>query len=87
MQHNPEECGKTCAQAALVLPENYAWGMRYLEDKIWGYWGPDEKSQQIWDAYNELLVQYGSTLDIVYGDPDFPIADMYQEIIYWNCTG
>ena len=86
MQENPEEYGKTCAQAALVLPENYAWGMRYLEDKIWGYWGPDEKSQQIWDTYNDLLVQYGSTLDIVYDDSDFRTADIYQEIVYWNCT-
>jgi hypothetical protein len=87
MQHRPEEYGKTEVQAALVLPENYAWGMRYPEDRIWGYWGPDEKSQQIWEVYHDLLGQYGLALDIVYDDPDFPIADMYQEIYYWNCTG
>jgi hypothetical protein len=87
MQHHPEEYGKTDAQAALVLPENYAWGMRYPDDKIWGYWGPDEKSQQIWDLSQDLLDQYGLALDIVYDDPNFPIADMYQEIYYWNYTG
>ena len=86
-QQHPEEYGKTEAQAALVLPKNYAWGMRRLNDRIWGYWGPDEKSQQIWELSQDLLDQYGLGLDIVYDDPDFPIADMYQEIYYWNYTG
>ncbi len=87
MQQHPEDYGKTEAQAALVLPKNYAWGMRRLNDRIWGYWGPDEKSQQIWELSQDLLDQYGLGLDIVYDDPDFPIADMYQEIYYWNYTG
>jgi hypothetical protein len=87
MQHHPEEYGKKEVQAALVLPQNYAWGMRYPDDRIWGYWGPDEKSKQIWEVYHDLLVQYGFGLDIVYDDQDFPIAEMYQEIYYWNYTG
>ena len=87
MQHHPEEYGKTEAQAALVLPENYAWGMRYPDDSIWGYWGPDENSTQIWNLSQTLLDQYGLALDIVYDDPDFPIADIYPEIYYWNYTG
>jgi len=87
MQQHPEEYGKTEAQATLVLPNNYAWGMRNPDDKIWGYWGPDEKSQQIWELSQDLLDQYGLSLDIVYDDPDFPIADIYQEIYYWNYTG
>lgn len=87
MQHHPEEYGKTTGQAALVLPENYGWGMRHLDDRIWGYWGPDEKSPQIWELCHDLLDQYGLALDIVYDDPNFPIADMYQEIYYWNYTG
>jgi hypothetical protein len=87
MQHHPEEYGKTAGQAALVLPENYAWGMRRIDDRIWGYWGPDDLSPQIWDLYHDLLEQYGSTLDIVYDDPDFPLEGMYHEIYYWNDTG
>ena len=86
MQRHPEEYGKTEAQAALVLPNNYGWGMRHLDDRIWGYWGPDKRSQQIWDLCQDLLDRYGLGLDIVYDDPDFPIADMYQKIIYWNYT-
>jgi len=87
MQQHPEEYGKTEAQAALVLPKNYAWGMRHLNDRIWGYWGPDDLSQQIWELSQDMLDQYGLGLDIVYDDPDFPIADMYQKIYYWNYTG
>ncbi len=87
MQHHPEDYGKTTGQAAMVLPENYGWGMRHPDDKIWGYWGPDDLSPQIWDLSQDLLDQYGLALDIVYDDPDFPIADMYQQIYYWNYTG
>ena len=87
MQKTPEDYGKTEAQAALVLPENYAWAMRKPDDKIWGYWGSDDLSPQIWELSQDLLDQYGLALDIVYDDPDFPIADIYQEIYYWNYTG
>jgi len=86
MQQNPEDYGKTEAQAALVLPQNYAWGMRSLDDRIWGYWGPDDDSEQIWDLSQDLLDQYGLALDIVYDDPNFPIADIYYPIYYYNYT-
>ncbi|UCD26848.1 MAG: hypothetical protein JSV75_01630 [Candidatus Bathyarchaeota archaeon] len=87
IQQNPEENGKTEAQAALVLPKNYGWGMRHPDDRIWGYWGPDEISPQIWELSLKLLDRYGLALDIVYDDPNFPIEDIYQDIYYWNYTG
>ncbi len=74
------------AEAALVLPENYGWGMRYADDKIWGFWGPDEKSPQIWELSRKLLSQYDLSLDIVYEDPAFPVAGKYNQIYYWNQT-
>ena len=86
MQQNPEDYGKTVAQAALVLPQNYGWGMRYPDDRIWGYWGPDEKSEQIWYLSQNLLDQYGLALDIVYDDPNYPLTGIYPKIIYWNST-
>ena len=86
MKQNPEEYGKTAAQAALVLPENYAWGMRNLDDRIWGYWGPDDKSEQIWNLSQNLLDQYGLALDLVYEDPNYPLEEIYPKIIYWNST-
>jgi len=86
MKQNPEDYGKTAAQTTLVLPENYAWGMRSPDDKIWGYWGPDDLSPQIWDLSQKLLDQYGLSMDIVYDDPNYPLANIYTKIIYWNST-
>jgi hypothetical protein len=74
------------AEAALVLPRNYGWGMRNPEDWIWGFWGPDEKSPQIWDISRKLLAQYGTRLDIVYEDPAFLVTGKYSRIYYWNQT-
>jgi hypothetical protein len=74
------------AEAALVLPKNYGWGMRNPNDSIWGFWGPDEKSPQIWNLSRTLLSQYGLSLDIVYDDPAFPAAGKYSQIYYWNQT-
>ncbi len=78
--------GSIEAEAVLVLPKNYGWGMRHPEDRIWGWWGPDEKSPQIWALSRELLSRYGLQLDIVYDDPAFPVEGKYQQIYYWNQT-
>jgi hypothetical protein len=75
------------ADAVLVLPKNYGWGMRHPEDSIWREdWGPDEKSTQIWNISRTLLSRYSTNLDIVYDDNRFPLEDKYSEIIYWNST-
>ena len=42
MKNNPKTTQKLDAKAALILPENYGWAMRHLNDRIWGYWGPDK---------------------------------------------
>ena len=73
------------ADVALVLPLNYGWGMRRSDDRIW-YWGPDEKSSQIWNVSRVLLARYGTDLDIVYDDPAFPVIGKYNKIYYWNAT-
>ena len=72
------------AEAVLVLPKNYGWGMRRPDDRIWGYWGPDEKSDQVWKISRKLLSEYGLRLDIVYEDPAFPVVGKYTKIFYWN---
>jgi hypothetical protein len=74
------------ADAALVLPRNYGWGMRHPDDKIWGWWGPDDDSPQIWNISQQLLAEYGTHLDIVYDDPAFPAAVAYKTVYYWNQT-
>lgn len=73
-------------QAALVLPSNYAFGLRRPDDRIWGYWGPDEKSAQIWNITQALVSKYGLGLDIVYDDTAYPIPSGYSQIYYWNQT-
>jgi hypothetical protein len=75
------------AEAVLVLPQNYGWGMRDPNDSIWGLWEPDDKSQQIWQLSQSLLELYGCGLDIVYDDPEFPVEDRYPQIYYWDHTG
>ncbi len=72
------------AEAVLVLPKNYGWGMRFPEDKIWGFWGPDEKSPIIWENVQMLLGRYGYSLDIAYDDSSYGIPSNYKAVYYWN---
>ncbi len=65
--------GSVEGKAVLILPSNYGWGMRKPDDHIWGFWGADEKSPQIWMVSRELLTKYGATLDIIFDDPAFPV--------------
>ena len=78
--------GGISSEAALVLPRNYGWGLRHPEDRIWGWFGPDEISSQIWTISRQLLHDYGLTLDIVYEDPAFPVEDVYEKVYCWNQT-
>jgi hypothetical protein len=74
--------------AVLVLPHDYGWGMRNQNDSIWGLWRPDNTSAQIWNIKEKLINQYGTNLDIVYDDAQFPLAGKeYQHIYFWNQTG
>jgi hypothetical protein len=74
------------AEAALVLPKDYGWGMRNPNDKIWGFWGTDDKSPLIWNNTQTLLNKYGLRLDIIYDDLAFPIEGNYSKVYYWNQT-
>ncbi len=71
------------AEAALVLPKNYGWGMRRPDDRIW-YWQAGERAQKIWKLSLQLLSKYDMRLDIVYDDPAFPLDGKYKKIFYWN---
>jgi hypothetical protein len=78
---------KVEAEVAFVLPKDYGWGMRRLEDKIWKpEWGPDDKSPLIWENMNKLIERYGLKLDIIYDDPQFNYEEKYSQIYYWNNT-
>ncbi len=74
------------AQNVIVLPSDYGWGMRNSNDTIWGLWGPDTKSPQIWNITQTLLARYGTNIDIVYADPRFSVGGKYTNIYFWNST-
>jgi hypothetical protein len=75
--------GSVEAEAALVLPEGYGWGMRRPGDRIW-YWDSGERAQSLWDLSLSLLSEYGMHLDIVCDSPAFPAAGKYDKIFYWS---
>jgi len=83
---NPRETNNVAGQDALVLPNDYGWGMRNPNDHIWGLWQPDNSSQQVWNALQASLTKYGSKLDVVYDDPAYSLAGRYQHVYYWNQT-
>jgi hypothetical protein len=78
--------GKVDGQVAFVLPKDYGWGMRSLEDSIWGLWSADEKAPLIWENMNKLIARYGLKLDIVYDDARFNLAGKYAKVYFWNAT-
>lgn len=74
------------ADSVLVLPKDYGFGMRHPQDNIWGFWGPDADTPQIWNITQTLLAQYGYTLDIVYDDPNYPLQNKYDNVYFWKGT-
>ena len=78
--------GSVKAEAAFILPENYGWGMRNPQDKVWGIWQPFGNYSQIWPNLQGALGKYGDKLDIVYNDKDYPAAGKYSQIIDANSS-
>ncbi len=74
------------AEAALVLPANYGWGMRNPVDNIWGLWQHDEKSPLIWNALQNALADKNRPFDIVYDDANYPVTAKYSQLLLWNQT-
>lgn len=77
---------KVEADVAFVLPKDYGWGMRTIDDNIWGVWPPDDKAPLIWENMNALIQRYGLKLDIIYDDPRFNFEEKYSQTYYWNST-
>ena len=85
--HSPQQGSleKVKAEAAFVLPKDYGWGMRRLDDNIWfPEWGSDNKSPLIWENMNKLIERYGLKLDIIYDDPRFGFEEKYPNIHFWS---
>jgi hypothetical protein len=80
---NPRDISQTSERTAYVLPEDYAFGFRGPQDRIWGLWGPDSVTTGICSNLSVLLGQYGNNLDIVYPNGT-QTALGYRNVIYWN---
>ncbi len=81
--------GSSPGQVALVLPANYGWGMRRLNDRMWGLWDPNKAENNatgIWNNIGNLTERYGLNLDIVYDDPAVNIQGLYSQTYLWNST-
>ena len=82
--------GEANGQVALVLPKDYGWGTRRtqqrIEDRIWGFWPEDNKTQVIGQDMHVLLRRYGLKLDIIFDDPQFNYQERYTQIYLWNST-
>jgi hypothetical protein len=85
---NPQEHGVIQGELAYVLPQDYGFGFRNPRDTIWGLWNADDLSAKVWNDANKLIVQYGSSLDVVYGDTEFmgTVTSRYGELLFWNET-
>ena len=73
-------------RVAYILPNYYGWGMRRLEDKIWGIWNADEKSPIVWENLMNLERKYGLNLDIIYDDPEYEVNRKYYQTFGWNSS-
>ena len=87
---NPRTLNEAKAEAVLVLPRDYGWGMRrnpYItNDRIWGLWDEDEKAPIILNSLNSLVTKYGLKLDVIFEDQRFSYADKYRQVYFWNST-
>jgi hypothetical protein len=84
---NPRTDNAASERVAFVLPEDFAYGFRGPNDKIWGLWEADAFSYELSVKVGNLLEQYGTKLDIIYDDPSFPInTNTYCKTIFWNGT-
>jgi hypothetical protein len=88
IRSNPQEHDVIQGEIAYVLPQDYGFGFRSAEDKIWGLWEADNLSAKVWSDVNVLIDQYGSRLDVVYSDPDTwgAVKSRYGQLFFWNET-
>jgi hypothetical protein len=88
IHNNPQEFGSQKGKVAYVMPEDYGFGLRRPDDRIWGLFEPDELSAKVWNDVNTLVEINGFGLDIIYDEPG--VADSarkrYSRLFFWNET-
>lgn len=74
------------ADSILILPQNYGWGMRWNEDKIWGIYKADELTHRLWELVQTTICNHGLKTDIVYEKAEYLPTKEYQNIYHWEQT-
>ena len=83
IKKNPQN--NNVSRVAYVLPKDFGYGFRGIDDKIWGLWEADETSLEISYHLGEFLRQYGTALDIIYDD-NLVVDQTYSKYFFWNGT-
>ena len=88
VRENPQNRTSNQEKVAYVLPENYGWGFRTPDDKIWGVWEADSRAEKIWNDINDLIQKYNYDFDIIYSSPwtTFFWRAHYDKRIFWDGT-
>ncbi len=86
---NPQNDSSNVEKVAYVLPDNYGFGLRKPDDRIWGVWPADNHSQLIWNGVSSFVEKYGNNFDIIVGSPWTWLFGEYHydKIVWWNSTG
>ncbi|MGD0645537.1 MAG: hypothetical protein ABSA75_11590 [Candidatus Bathyarchaeia archaeon] len=86
-QDHPRTISLASDRTAYVLPQDYGYGFRGPQDKIWGLWPPDNLTLDISMSVATLLQTFGTNLDMVYPNgPQTSESLGYRNILYWNDT-
>jgi hypothetical protein len=80
---NPRNPAPINQRTAFVLPQDYAYGFRGPDDKIWGLWQADALSMNLSVNLANKLIEYGDNLDIVYDQPQLDEFG-YRNLVYWH---
>ena len=83
---NPGVSNAARGEVAFVLPKNCGWSMRNPDDLECGVRAATADAQRAFSLLEDALAKHGSRLDIVYDDPDYPLAERYSQLYYWNQT-
>jgi hypothetical protein len=86
VKDNPRTTEAIEDKVAYVLPKDYGYGFRGPDNKIWGLWGPDDRSPKIWNDVSTLVEQYKPRMDIIYEDDLQSSTFKYSKFIFWNGT-
>ncbi len=84
---NPRTDSPVSDRIGYVLPDDYGYGFRGPEDKIWGLWQADNLTVDISMSIKTLMQICGKNLDILYPDGLQAVQSLgYKSTIFWNDT-